>query len=50
MSYYMKKTFLNRENPMLVAMIQKQTAQECIAEAINAVYDGADALDRKSVV
>lgn len=40
----MKKTFLNRENPMLVAMIQKQTAQECIAEAINAVYDGADAL------
>jgi 3-dehydroquinate dehydratase len=38
-----KATFLNREHPLLVAMVQEKTPDDAICVIVNALYDGAEA-------
>lgn len=40
----MKPTFLNHAKPLITNMIQAETAEQCIINARNAIYDGADAI------
>ena len=40
----MKPTFLNYEKPLITAMIQYPTPEECIAKIEASLKDGADAL------
>lgn len=40
----MKTTFLNYDKPLLTAMIQCPTAEECIEKIKASLADGADAL------
>lgn len=40
----MKPSFLNQPKPLLVAMIQEETAGDLMREITNAIYSGADAL------
>lgn len=39
----MKPTFLNREKPLLTAMLQCDNPQDCISVIKNSIYDGAEA-------
>lgn len=39
----MKPTFLNREKPLMTAMVQCNNLQDCISVVKNSIYDGADA-------
>ena len=40
----MKRTFLGKERPMTVGMIQKATAEECVSLALDSIGGGADAV------
>lgn len=40
----MKRTFLEKERPMTVGMIQKATAEECVSLALDSIGGGADAV------
>ena len=38
-----RKTFLTCEKPLLTAMVQAQTPQECKDIILNSIWDGAEA-------